>query len=84
MIAVEGSRQIAGYAWRPYDDDPDVGDLDVEFIRGDRWRYAGVPLRVLEEFLLADSKGAFLRRVIVPGYAGARLAENPTESHQGP
>jgi len=65
MVPVEGSNVISAYGWEPQGrvnprrGDPVTGVFAVEFVRGGTWHYLDVPERVLEDFLLAHSRGAF-------------------------
>ena len=59
---------------RRFDYHPALSALDVEFVSGRRYRYAGVPVEVAEAFRAAFSKGRFaietpgLATLYVPSY----------------
>lgn len=65
MHAIVGSGRIAKYGY-----DSTLELLALEFVGGARWLYGGVPVGVFEDFLLADSRGAFFERMIRPVYQG--------------
>lgn len=47
--------------------------LDVEFTSGAYYRYVGVPVQVVHDFLAAASKGVFFNRSIRPCYPCTKL-----------
>lgn len=53
--------------------DPSRRVMEVEFLNGGVYEYAGLPEEVYRDFLAADSKGAFLNRVIKGTYPCTRL-----------
>jgi lysyl-tRNA synthetase class 2 len=48
--------------------------LDVEFVSGRRYRYHGVPARIVAAFRSATSKGAFFNRRIRDRFRFTRLS----------
>jgi hypothetical protein len=60
------SSAIAGLAY-----DPIRGTLHVQFRDGTTYQYVGVPLRVYEDLMQAESKGAHFNRCVRPHYLGA-------------
>ena len=62
MHHVESSAiEMAGY-------DPDEATLALTFAGGATYLYLGVPLRIYEDLLAAESKGAFVNKVIKPAF----------------
>lgn len=57
--------------------DPTSRALDVEFVSGRRYRYAGVPLEVAEAFRSAFSKGRFFNARVRDRYPCTELAAAP-------
>ena len=55
--------------------DPAAQHLDIEFVSGRRYRYAGVPAEVAERFRAAFSKGRFFNARIRDIYPAAPLDE---------
>jgi hypothetical protein len=64
---------------RSFDYDPRVGTLDVEFVSGRRYRYAGVPKEVAAAFRGAFSKGRFFNTRIRDHYRCEELTPEPVE-----
>ena len=64
---------------RRFDYDPASGALDVEFVSGRRYRYAGVPADTAEAFRAAFSKGRFFNTHIRDNFACRELAAEPEE-----
>lgn len=56
---VVSSSQISGYGWIEDRHGVRTGLLVIEFKDGVRYAYRGVPERLFEEFLCAESKGSF-------------------------
>lgn len=48
--------------------------LEIEYVSGGIYRYLGVPPRVYETLIRADSRGAYVNRRIKPYYRCLRLA----------
>lgn len=61
---------------RRFDYDPRTEGLDVEFVSGRRYRYAGVPAEVAEAFREAFSKGRFFNARIRDHYSFKELASD--------
>jgi len=53
---------------RRFEHDPRAGALDIEFVSGRRYRYAGVPAEVAAAFRDAFSKGRFFNARIRDAY----------------
>lgn len=53
--------------------DYEAGELSVWFTSGEHYVYFGVPEKVYEAFLAADSKGGFFAEHIRPRYRFAHL-----------
>lgn len=53
--------------------------LDVEFVSGRRYRYAGVPEQVARAFRSAFSKGRFFNARIRDNFKSVELTEEPEE-----
>jgi hypothetical protein len=66
------STVIRRFAWRP-PAPPRPPALDVEFVNGRVYRYAGVPEELAREMRSAFAKGVFFNRAIRPRYRGERL-----------
>lgn len=64
---------------RRFDYHPGCRALDVEFVSGRRYRYAGVPEEVAEAFRSAFSKGRFFNARIRDHYQCTELASEPEE-----
>ena len=64
---------------RRFDYDPQAAALDVEFVSGRRYRYAGVPGEVAGAFREAFSKGRFFNARIRDSYSCEELALEPAE-----
>ena len=64
---------------RHFDYDPRTEALDVEFVSGRRYRYAGVPEHVATGFREAFSKGRFFNARIRDSYSCEELALEPAE-----
>jgi hypothetical protein len=64
---------------RRFDYHPALAALDVEFVSGRRYRYAGVPAEVAEAFRAAFSKGRFFNARIRDAYPCAELAPEPED-----
>lgn len=62
---------------RRFDYHPRTATLDVEFVSGRRYRYAGVPAEVAEAFREAFSKGRFFNARIRDAYPFEELAPEP-------
>jgi lysyl-tRNA synthetase class 2 len=60
---------------RRFDYHPAARALDVEFVSGRRYRYAGVPEQVAQAFREAFSKGRFFNARIRDRYACTELAQ---------
>lgn len=74
LCPIEGSSRLVGYRWDE-GSELGVGTLVIGFVGGAVWAYRGVPLRVLADFQMAESKGSFFRRVILGQYEEERLDE---------
>lgn len=55
--------------------DEGAEEVYVEFHDSGTYAYRGVPARVFEDFLRAESKGAFVNEAIKPCYPVRRLSE---------
>lgn len=75
LIAVAGSTLVRAYGWEADPGDVGTGLLQLGFANGSRWYYFGVPERVLEDFLLSDSKGEFFHRELKGRYNGKAAEE---------
>lgn len=64
---------------RRFDYDPRAQALDVEFVGGRRYRYAGVPDEVAAAFREAFSKGRFFNARIRDHYPCEELTLEPAE-----
>ena len=64
---------------RSFDYHPALAALDVDFVSGRRYRYAGVPFEVAEAFRSAFSKGRFFNARIRDNYRCAELAPEPAD-----
>jgi lysyl-tRNA synthetase class 2 len=64
---------------RRFDYDPRAQALDVEFVSGRRYRYAGVPENVAAAFREAFSKGRFFNARIRDRFACEELSLEPAE-----
>ena len=64
---------------RRFDYHPAREALDVEFVSGRRYRYAGVPAAVAEAFREAFSKGRFFNARIRDRYPCRELAAEPED-----
>lgn len=53
--------------------DPRRKVLEVEFANGGVYRYYNVPEWLYQEFMVAQSKGAFLNIYVKPGHPYARI-----------
>jgi hypothetical protein len=49
------------------------GVVEVEFKNGDVWQYSGVPEKVSDELLMAESKGVFFSQHIKDAYEGKKV-----------
>lgn len=79
MQRVDGSSRIVGYGWEGNRvAGARNGTLAIEFVGGARWLYFGVPERVFEDWLLAESRGVFFERFIRHVYEG-----RAAEAHDG-
>lgn len=74
LCPIEGSSRLVGYRWEE-GVDRGVGTLVLGFVGGAVWGYRGVPLGVLADFQMAESKGSFFHRVILPRFEAERLDE---------
>jgi len=63
---------------RRFDYDPRAEALDVEFVSGRRYRYAGVPGEVAAAFREAFSKGRFFNARIRDRYPCEELTLEPS------
>lgn len=70
---IKGSSTVAGVGW-------ENESLYVDFIKGTRYRYDGVPVKVYEDMIKADSVGQFLHREIKGRYNFTKLPTDLTES----
>ena len=64
---------------RRFDYDPVSEALDVEFVSGRRYRYAGVPEAVAQAFREAFAKGRFFNARIRDRYPASELELEPEE-----
>jgi hypothetical protein len=64
---------------RRFDYDPAARALDVEFVSGRRYRYAGVPGQVARAFREAFSKGRFFNARIRDRYPCTELTPEPED-----
>jgi len=64
---------------RRFEYQPGTEALDIEFVSGRRYRYAGVPAQVAEAFRAAFSKGRFFNARIRDAYACVELASLESE-----
>lgn len=64
---------------RRFDYDPAIQALDVEFVSGRRYRYAGVPGEVAQAFREAFSKGRFFNARIRDCYPCTELTPEPED-----
>jgi lysyl-tRNA synthetase class 2 len=64
---------------RRFEHDPRAGTLDVEFVSGRRYRYAGVPEQVAADFREAFSKGRFFNARIRDRYPCEELVPEPCD-----
>jgi KTSC domain-containing protein len=64
---------------RRFEYDPRTRSLDVEFVSGRRYRYAGVPEEVAAAFREAFSKGRYFNARIRDGYPCQELTPEPAE-----
>ena len=64
---------------RRFEYQPRTEALDIEFVSGRRYRYAGVPTEVAEAFRAAFSKGRFFNARIRDAYACVELASLESE-----
>ena len=53
--------------------DPDAEEVYVEFHNSGLYAYRGVPARVYEAFVTAESKGTFVNEEIKPRYSFRRV-----------
>ena len=65
-----------------FDYDPRTEALDVEFVSGRRYRYAGVPEHVATGFREAFSKGRFFNARIRDAYRYVELADEPVAEEE--
>lgn len=63
------SSRIQSYGFEANRADKTVGTLALKFTSGPTFYYFGVPLRVMEDFLLSGSKGRFFENMIRHAYA---------------
>lgn len=59
--------------------DPRTAALEVEFVSGRRYRYAGVPAEVADAFRAAFSKGRFFNARIRDAYPCVEIDPEPAE-----
>ena len=64
---------------RSFDYDAATEALDVEFVSGRRYRYAGVPEEVAQAFRGAFAKGRFFNAHIRDRYSSSELELEPEE-----
>jgi lysyl-tRNA synthetase class 2 len=64
---------------RRFDYDPRASALDVEFVSGRRYRYAGVPSQLAEAFRSAFSKGRFFNARIRDEFPCQELTPEPAD-----
>jgi hypothetical protein len=64
---------------RHFEYQPRRHTLDVEFVSGRRYRYAGVPEQVAEAFRGAFSKGRFFNARIRDAYPCEELTPEPAD-----
>ncbi len=64
---------------RRFDYHPAIQALDVEFVSGRRYRYAGVPKDTAQAFRAAFSKGRFFNTRIRDRYPCTELAAEPED-----
>lgn len=62
---------------RRFEYDPRAQALDVEFVSGRTYRYAGVPIEVAAAFREAFSKGRFFNARIRDAYPCEELSREP-------
>ena len=67
------SIKAAGY-------DPEKALLEVEFHSGAMYRYGGVPARVYQELLAAESHGRYFNQNIRNRYLTVKIARGSTRS----
>jgi len=70
-------------AIRRFDYDPQSQTLDVEFVSGRCYRYAGVPSEVAEAFRGAFSKGRFFNARVRDAYPCEELEPELAEDSWG-
>ncbi|HSQ95048.1 MAG TPA: KTSC domain-containing protein [Croceibacterium sp.] len=68
---------------RSFDYDPRTKTLDVEFVSGRCYRYAGAPPKVVAAFREAFSKGRFFNAHIRDAYPCEELEHEPAEDSWG-
>lgn len=73
------SRGMPSTVIRRFEYQPQGRSLDVEFVSGRRYRYAGVPPQVAEAFREAFSKGRFFNARIRDEYPCEELTPEPAE-----
>ncbi len=66
MFPITGSSHIAAYGYEPNSNCGKIGVLAIKFHNGKTNWYREVPLRVFEDFLIADSRGRFFTHAIAP------------------
>ena len=64
---------------RRFEHDPRTATLDIEFVSGRRYRYAGVPVEVAAAFRDAFSKGRFFNARIRDEFPCEELMPEPAE-----
>jgi len=64
---------------RRFDYDPRTQALDVEFVSGRSYRYAGVPEEVAQAFREAFSKGRFFNARVRDAYPCEELSALPAD-----
>jgi len=67
-VAKEKAGQVKSIGYSP-----ETNDLEIEFSSGGVYRYAGVPESVFQEFIHAESLGAFVATRIRGAYEFTRL-----------
>lgn len=73
---VEGSSNIAGFAYISSDLLADVGTLFIKFGSGSAYKYVDFPDQLAEDFFTADSKGKFFHANIRAFFPGERYIAN--------
>lgn len=69
------TQQINGTNIKTVKFDPMVNKLTVIFQDGSEWDYAGVPVRLFQAMIHADSPGSYFNSHIKPRYRGKKAAK---------